>query len=106
MVDEGETPLQAAKRELLEETGYESDEWRSLGCVEPNPAFHPHLCHHFLAANAYRTSKPSLGEGEAIEIELCDLDALRKAMDEGSLRHVLALSALSRVYPLWHLPYP
>lgn len=33
MIDEGEEPLAAAKRELLEETGYESNDWLSLGKV-------------------------------------------------------------------------
>ena len=105
MVDEGESPLVAAQRELLEETGYVSEKWSSLGSVEPNPAFHPHLCHHFLAEDAYQATEPNLGAGEAIDIEICDLDSLRAAMRDGSLRHVLALSALSRVYPLWELPF-
>lgn len=105
MVDDGETPLEAAQRELLEETGYTSDDWSYLGAVEPNPAFHPHLCHHFLARNVERVADLDLGPGEAIEIEICDLDRLRAAMQDGSLRHALALSALSRVYPLWQLPY-
>src|SRR5260221_6611673 len=34
-VDSGESPLQAAKRELLEETGCVSDEWIDLGLVQP-----------------------------------------------------------------------
>ena len=49
MVDAGETPLQAAQRELKEETGYSGGRWESLGAVQPNPAIHSHLCHHFLA---------------------------------------------------------
>ncbi len=105
MVDDGESPLEAAKRELLEETGYKSDDWAYLGAVEPNPAFHPHLCHHFLARDVTRVADLDLGPGEAIEIEICDLDRLRAAMQDGSLRHSLALSALSRVYPLWQLPH-
>ena len=104
MVDDGETPLEAAQRELLEETGHRSDDWSYLGAVEPNPAFHPHLCHHFLARNVRRVADLALGPGEAIEIEICDLDQLRTAIEDGSLRHSLALSALSRVYPLWALP--
>ena len=105
MVDDGETPLEAAKRELLEETGYKSDDWSYLGAVEPNPAFHPHLCHHFLARKVEQVADLDLGPGEAIEIEICDLEELRAAMADGTLRHALALSALSRVYPLWKVPH-
>ena len=45
MVDPGEDSLEAAQRELLEETGYRSDRWTYLGAVEPNPAVHDNLCH-------------------------------------------------------------
>lgn len=105
MVDEGETPLVAAKRELLEETGYATDDWQYLGAVEPNPAFHPHLCHHFLARNVEKVAEIDLGPGEAITIEICNLDELKLAIQDGSLRHVLALSALTRVFQLWDLPH-
>lgn len=101
MVDAGETPLEAAKRELLEETGYGGGEWSSLGAVQPNPAIHPHLCHHFLARDVERVREPRLGEGEAIGLELLDLAGIRAAMCDGRLRHVLALSALCRVFPLF-----
>ncbi len=38
MVDPGESSLDAAKRELIEETGYSSEDWLPLGEVHPNPA--------------------------------------------------------------------
>jgi ADP-ribose pyrophosphatase len=38
-VDEGETPLQAAKRELAEETGYRARTWRKLAEFYPSPGF-------------------------------------------------------------------
>ena len=48
IVEKGMTPLEAAQRELLEETGYQSEEWDYLGYVHPNPAFLkqplPQLC--------------------------------------------------------------
>ena len=101
MVDAGETPLEAAQRELLEETGYGGGCWRSLGAVEPNPAIHGHLCHHFLATGVERVAAPDPGAGEAIAVRLATLDEMKQAMADGRLRHVLALSALSRVYDLF-----
>ncbi len=37
LVDEGETPLETARRGLLEETGYVAARWSRLGVVEDNP---------------------------------------------------------------------
>ena len=101
MVDEGENPLQAAQRELLEETGYGGGTWTYLGAVEPNPAIHPHLCHHYLAQDVALIQPQNVGQGEAIEVIEMGLDEMKEAMVRGELRHSLALSALSRVFNLW-----
>jgi ADP-ribose pyrophosphatase len=105
MVDPGEDSYAAAQRELAEETGYGGGRWTYLGAVEPNPAVHNNLCHHWLAEDVESVDGPMPGEGEAIGIELCTLDDVKGAIAIGRLRHALALSALSRVYPLWPLPY-
>jgi ADP-ribose pyrophosphatase len=103
MIDSGEDSLVAARRELVEETGYGGGRWRYLGAVQPNPAVHDNLCHHWLAEGVERIAEPEPGEGEAIGVELCSLEVLRTAIESGRLRHALALSALSRVFPLWPL---
>ena len=105
MVDPGEDSFTAAARELLEETGYRSDKWTYLGAVEPNPAFHNHLCHHWLAEGAYLDQAQDLGDGEMISVELMSEQQVRDAVTCGELKHALALSALSRVYQLWPLPF-
>jgi ADP-ribose pyrophosphatase len=105
LVDPGEDSLVAARRELLEETGYAGDKWRYLGAVQPNPAFHNNLCHHWLAEDVVAVQSPAPDAGEAIRVRLMTLEEIREAVRAGSLRHTLALSALSRVYPLWELPY-
>ena len=105
MVDPGEDSFTAASRELREETGYVSSKWTYLGAVEPNPAFHNHLCHHWLAEDATIDHEQDLGEGEMINVELMSEDEVRRAVVYGELKHALALSALARVYQLWPLPF-
>jgi ADP-ribose pyrophosphatase len=105
MVDPGEDSATAAARELLEETGYVSNKWTYLGAVEPNPAFHNHLCHHWLAEDAYLDDEQTLGDGEMISVELMSESDVRAAVMDGELKHALALSALARVYQLWPLPF-
>ncbi len=105
MVDPGEEPLAAAQRELAEETGYTGGDWSYLGAVEPNPAFHDHLCHHYLARNVLHTQQQQMGAGELIRVELMSEQLVRRAVLDGTIRHSLALSALSRVYELWSRPY-
>ena len=105
IVDPGEDSLEAGKRELLEETGFGEGRWRYLGSVQANPAFHDNLCHHWLAEDVVSLEPPTPDTGEALRVHLMTLDDIKQAIADGRLRHTLGLSALSRVFPLWDLPY-
>lgn len=104
-VDPGEDSLAAARRELLEETGFGDGRWRYLGSVQANPAIQNNLCHHWLAEDVVAMQAPAPDAGEAIRVHLMTLDEIKEAIAAGKLRHPLGLSALSRVFPLWDLPY-
>lgn len=77
-VDAGEEPLAAIRRELLEETGYASDEWHLLGAAPVYPALQTNRIYSFLALNARRVGGQALDDGEVIrchEMSLCDFIA-------------------------------
>lgn len=101
MVDAGEGHGDAARRELLEETGYGGGTWHYLGAVEPNPAIHNHLCHHWLARGVELQAEQDPGEGEHIAVELMDGLHVVEAARSGEIKHALALSVISRVLDLW-----
>ena len=69
------------------------------------PAFHNHLCDHWLAEDVERTREQDVGAGEMIAVELMTQQAVRDAVVSGELKHALALSALSRVFQIWPLPF-
>lgn len=100
MVDPGEEPMEAARRELLEETGFASDRWTSLGSVAPNPAFLTNRCHHFLAEGAVQRAEPSLDGGEDIVVRLVPLCELSDRIRSGEIDHALVLTAIQRVADL------
>ena len=104
-VDRGEDSFGAAKRELLEETGFGEGNWWYLGSVQANPAIHDNLCHHWLVEDVVVVQSPAPDAGEAIRVHLMTLDEIKEAIAVGKLKHPLGLSALSRVFPLWELPY-
>lgn len=101
IIEPGENPQLAACRELREETGYTSKKWEYLGYVEPNPAFLTNKCHHYLAGQAVRTHLPKLDQGEDILVKTLDLKTLKEEIRSGRMRHSLAITALSRVFPIW-----
>jgi 8-oxo-dGTP pyrophosphatase MutT (NUDIX family) len=94
MVDPGETPAEAARRELLEETGFVADEWVALGVVEPNPATQSNRCHTFLARNARKLCNPAPDKHEEIEVQLQPAARVFELTREGRIVHALVIAAL------------
>ncbi|MGE5234043.1 MAG: NUDIX hydrolase [Acidobacteriota bacterium] len=93
MVDAGESALEAAARELLEETGYRARDWSLLGEVEPNPAFLSNRCTTFLATDLERVGEP-LGDGEEeITLETVPLERIPQLIAGGEIRHALVIAA-------------
>ena len=93
MIDPGETPLEAAKRELLEETGYASDEWVDLGAVVPNPAIQDNRCATFLARSAKKIEEPHFDSTEDIDTYTAPLSDVPGLVRTGQITHSLVICA-------------
>jgi ADP-ribose pyrophosphatase len=85
VVDQPETPMAAIKRELLEETGYASEDWRLLGSAPVNPALQTNRIHCFLALGAQRVAEQDLDEGEAIRTHELPWSSFIERVEAGNL---------------------
>jgi ADP-ribose pyrophosphatase len=84
-VDDDEEPLAAIKRELLEETGYASEQWHLLGSAPVNPALQTNRIHCFLALGAHKVAEQDLDEGEAIRTHELPLPEFIEQVEAGRL---------------------
>ena len=64
-----EKVIETAKRELLEETGYESDEWKHLMTIPANATISDNYASIFVARNCRKTSAQHLDETECLVVE-------------------------------------
>ncbi|MBN3942820.1 MAG: NUDIX hydrolase [Nostoc sp.] len=87
-------PVEAAKRELLEETGYTSNHFIETGILSPNPATHTNLTHCFLATDVERVADLKLDFTEQIDVVILPLEKLIKNIDNGILLQTLHISSL------------
>ncbi len=85
---------EAARRELLEETGYEAEEFLFLGVVEPNPAFQTNRCHTYLARGVVPVTSPHTDPGEEIEVLVAGEDEVEEMVRSGEIDHALVIAAL------------
>lgn len=93
MIDDGEDPEFAAKRELLEETGYSSENWIFLGKSRPNPAIQNNTIYHFLALNSEKTEETSFDEHENAVTKLEKIENVEPLLKNGENVHSLVLAA-------------
>jgi ADP-ribose pyrophosphatase len=94
-IEEGDIPIETAKKELLEETGYTAAQWMDLGYIYGSVGSTDEVIHLF-AAKGLNKYQQELEESEEIEIEIIDLEELKKWIAEGEFRHSAGIAAVAR----------
>lgn len=80
VIDPGESPLQAAQRELYEETGYGNGTWQEISVISANPSTTTNLTHCFVATEVELISTQHLEKSEDISVHLLTLDEVKELL--------------------------
>jgi 8-oxo-dGTP pyrophosphatase MutT (NUDIX family) len=94
VVESGEPPIDAARRELLEETGYGGGNWRELMHLSANPGTMNNITHCFLAEGVERIGDQQLDASEDIEVYIFSKDEVRAMLERNEFMQSLMVAPL------------
>jgi 8-oxo-dGTP pyrophosphatase MutT (NUDIX family) len=94
VVDKGEEPEAAIRRELMEETGYEFGSFEFLGKVCANPSTGNNYLHMFLARDGEKVGEQKLDETEDVEVVVYTIDEVKQLLKENKIVQSLHVSCI------------
>ncbi|WP_299288308.1 NUDIX hydrolase [uncultured Mucilaginibacter sp.] len=94
VIDAGEDPKTAMKRELLEETGYLFEDIEQISTMYPNPSTGTNRCHVFLARGGKLVQGQKLDAHEEIIVEKVSIKEVKQLLAEGKFGQALHISSL------------
>ncbi len=97
-VEEGEDPMKAAQRELLEETGFSGGEWTESMCFSCNASAMNNLSHSYLAIGVERTSGQHLDATEDIEVYTFPKEKVREMLLRGDFMQASMVAPLYKFF--------
>lgn len=100
VAEKGEEPLQAARRELLEETGFGGGEWQLYTVLSANPGSMNNLTYTFLATGVEKISAQHLDETEDIAVRLLTTDEVKAMLLSDEMKQSLMAAPLWKYFAL------
>lgn len=100
VVEEGEEPLAAARRELLEETGYGHGDWRLFTVLSQNPSSTDNLTYTFLATDVVPIATQRLDATEDIAVRLLSEADVRQILLSDEMKQSLMAAPLWKYFAL------
>jgi ADP-ribose pyrophosphatase len=97
-IEQGEDPMAAAQRELLEETGYEAARIERLGSFVIDGNWGLATEHAFIAFDVRKVREPASGDHEEIAVELHPRGAWRSLVESGEIVQLAAVAALGLAF--------
>ena len=94
VIDPGESPVEAARRELKEETGCVAERYQKIGTFYPNPARFNNRVHTFLAFDTRIVGRQDLDETEQIEFAFVPIHRLLEMVDSGEFVQGLHIASV------------
>lgn len=94
VMEEGETPLEAAQRELLEETGFGGGQWKKLMELSPNPSAMSNTTHCFLAIGVEKIAEQHLDETEELSVLFMTKEEVKRMLNENQICQALMVAPL------------
>ena len=95
IIEEKQTPLEAAQRELREETGFAAESWSLIKALRPNPAIIDNTVYGFLATGAALSGPTAFDDNEDIELILTPITELKNMIIDGRIDHAIMVAMIS-----------
>ncbi len=100
VMEKGETPEEAARRELEEETGYTGGKWIHLMSASGNASTTDNLTHSFLAVGVKPNGKRHLDKTEALDVELLTREQVYRLLLDDKIKQSQMAAPLWRYFAI------